>query len=186
MFVEIVSEAAKFFRLLFTPCALYVHKGKKYIKYKRILKNGGDDKDMEWLKVCRQKTWDNFDNPKGDPDWSKVSNELLDELDELNGRELERLGGSLFIYDRDEQHDYWDAVRSLLKKHVVEGAEDEVASQILKKLKWYLRGSKENNDRLVIPILTPKMLDALAIHISARAKGYEEVRDVLCSRLKNV
>ena len=77
MFVEIVSKAAKFFRLLFTPFALYVHKGKKYFKYKRILKKGGDDKDMEWLKVCRQKTWVNFDNPKGDPDWSKVSNELL-------------------------------------------------------------------------------------------------------------
>ena len=41
----------------------------------------------------------------------------------------------MFRYVGDEPHHYWDAVCSLLKKHVVEGAEDKIASQILQKLK---------------------------------------------------
>ena len=176
LFVEIVSEAAQFFRLLFTPSPLHVHKKRvRFEKYKRIVKEQSDDeKENEWFIACRRRTWANFDKPKGDPDWSKVSDNLLDELDELNGKTLEGQG-DMFNFDKVP---YWTAVRKLFKKHVVEGAkdDDDVANHILKKLKWYLKES-DHDVRLVIPILTPKMLDALAIHISARSKAYEEVRD---------
>jgi hypothetical protein len=182
LFVELVSEAASFFRLLFTPSTLYINEGEgeRFDKYRRVSKKKGNNEGvLDWLEICRSKTWASFDKPKGDPDWSKVSNTLLDEFDKLNCKMLKGQSDVFRYQTIDQGYPYWDAVRKLLKKYVVKGSDedDEVASQIINKLTWYLSPASDLDHRLLIPILTPNMLEVLAIHISTRAKAYEEVSE---------
>jgi hypothetical protein len=188
LFVEIVSEAADFFRLLFTPSALHKDRNtRRQEKYEAC-------KDKKWQETCRQNTWNSFDNSEDEPDWSMVSDALLDALDELNGNMLDAL--TMFSYWRyEEDHEevvwdrsgikYWEAVEVLLKELVVQKGLStsrhkwKVEHHIIHKLQWFSSRSPEEFHhrafRLCIPILTPKMLDALERNILARAKAYEEV-----------
>jgi len=185
--VEIVSEAAHFFRVLFTPSALYMdEEPSRRIKFTQLTNKGEKSaNDKNWLRTCWKRTWASFDSQEVEPDWSMASNSLLDELDELNGRML--IGLKMFSYwvddegeeDFKQRRPYWDAVRDLMKKYVVNEADQEnlVTKNILFKLRWYLSMNR-HKQRLQIPILTPKMLDALAANFLARAKAYEEVSDI--------
>ena len=145
---------------------------------------------MDWLERCRERTWKSFDNPEDEPVWSLATDSLLDGLDELNGKMVDGL--TMFAYWRyDETHRivwedkatvYWKAVKDLITEHVDKNAfnDDPVAENIIRKLVWYRSKLRDTRlYRLWIPILTPKMLDALRDNISARAKAYEEVGVIL-------
>ena len=138
----------------------------------------------KWAAKQRELNWNSFDRPKGEPDWSMVTPYLLDDLDELNGQWLESEGRTMFMdSDDNKMVEYWNEVRDLIKKYVVKPqanyssdykGEWMVAENIIPKLRWYKYEANIQN-RLKIPILTPKMLDALAANIGASAKAYEEV-----------
>jgi hypothetical protein len=186
LFVEIVREAAHFFTLLFTPCPLYLDKEPRRVKKFKDLRERKKltDEEIQWLERIQRKTWESFDNPKEKPDWCMAPSLLLEALDELN----EGLGdGRLMFLDNEKMDEYWVFVERLLEKYVVKVVnptqpdykeEGLVSQSILLKLWWY-RNESQNNRRLRIPILTPKMLDALAANITAGAKAYEEVSDFL-------
>ena len=180
--MEVIDEAAQFFRLLFTPCALYMDedeaRSKKYIENVQKMETL-DEKQKSKHDTRVSKTWDTFDNPKGEPEWQLVCWELINKLDELNGQWLKDDG--LRVFEKGASSDYWKGVRGLLRLYVVNGSREEedekiVANNILSKVRWYEREAA-CNDRLVVPILTPKLLDALAANIGARARAYEEVSD---------
>lgn len=190
--MEVVSQAAHFFRLLFTPCVLWLDEKpsnrRKYVKIvnKAIDKRSPKD-DEDFNNYCG-KTWASYDNPQGEPDWSMVPDQLLDELDKLNGEMLNGL--DMFSYYTFPEaggsphfppNPYWDAVKALLSEHIVNGAEENVVTtNILAKLRWYT-SKNAYAERLWVPILTPKMLDALATYIKERARAYEEVSDMSAS-----
>ena len=88
LFLEIVCEAAHFFRLLFTPSALNI------------------DEDATT-------TWNSFDNPIGTPDWSNVSLQMLDELDKLNEQLFNNEGRTIFM-DKDKAARYWHNVELMM------------------------------------------------------------------------
>lgn len=186
--MEIVSQAANFLKLLFTPCKLYIDKKKNRVaKYGKLAKAKRGDlsgEDKEWVDRCRRKNWDSFDHPEteGKPNWSGISNQFWDELDELNGKQLDGLKMfSYWRYDETGQPDfdkspYWDEVRKLLVKYAVDSEERD---NLQSKLRWY-KSKRFYKERLWTPMLTPKMLEALATNINKRAKAYEEVSDPAC------
>ena len=189
LFLEIVSEAAHFFRLLFTPCQLYVDeepkRRKKYQAYINVQEDEEDisEKKEKWITSLRKTTWKYFDNPTGTPDWSMVSVELLEDLDKLNERWLEDKGRYMFVFGADPHSDdtarYWRDLQELLEKYVTDTqatseTQETILGNLMSKLKWYKYESDIGN-RLRVPILTPKFLDALAANIGVAAKAYEEV-----------
>lgn len=188
LFVEIVSQAAHFFRVLFNPYPLYLHETlERQLKFKQLYCRGYpqnlSDEEKDWFDQCITNTWASYDKLKGNPVWSMVSNTLLDELDKLNGEILDPL--DLFTYWYEDEDDekktefisqYWTKLEELLMEHIKDN-DELVAKLIPYKLRWY-RQAATFFDRLCIPILTPKMLDALATHISVRAKAYEEVSPI--------
>ena len=181
--MEIVHEAAQFLRVLFTPCELYLDKHKLREKYKA--NKSAEKSTSEWVEKIRNKTWRDFDNPPPEePEWSLISKELWDELDDLNWQWQESEGRLMFVYGDDEgkAEKYWDDVKDLLKKHLPKHTtyeeEDTVMKNIFQKLRWY-RNESASQYRLIIPILTPKMLDCLAANIAAGAQAYEEVSEYI-------
>jgi hypothetical protein len=154
------------FRLLFTPCALHFDKRGRSSEFFKRRRQTGSKKDEDWLAKERSKTWASFDKPKGEPDWTILTDALLDDLNDLNNRWLAEDGLKMFI--EDEQTDYWSDVRKLMRRSERE--------DVISKIRWFQTESS-NFDRLCIPILTPKFLDALSANIKARARAYEEVSD---------
>ena len=155
---------------------------KEYKRINKIINKEGDkgltEKMKKWLgRVCAE-TWKHFDNHEGEPLWSMVNQEMLNKLDELNERWLENGGRTMFIEDEDGE--YWKEVYKVLEEHIVSSMrtdrqEEIVRVNILAKLKWYANESGNEGHRLTIPILTPKLLDALAANIDAAANAYQEV-----------
>ncbi|KAF8799686.1 hypothetical protein BYT27DRAFT_7316212, partial [Phlegmacium glaucopus] len=183
LFVEIVSEAAAFFRLLFTPCVLWIDEEEgRRAKFKDLkAKKHRSKEDKRWLKEARQKTWESFDNPKGEPDFSDsmVSMEMLVKLDELNEKWDKDEGRLMFSAEAGDTTEYWTGVRDILKKYVsnTEGSEggQTIVDNISKKLRWYSNEAGVHEPRVAVPILTPRLLDSLAANITAGAPAYEEV-----------
>lgn len=133
--------------------------------------------DEEWLTKVRAQTWRQFDNPEAEPEWSMVTKEMLDELDEVNEKWWDQDKARLMFMDSPG---YWDDVKEVLNNHVVRTDPDDergrlVRDNIIKKFRWYKNEAGIEWHRLRIPILTPKLLDALAANIGAIAQGYEEV-----------
>jgi hypothetical protein len=191
LFVEIVCEAAHFLKVLFSPFALYVEqdleRSKKHKEYQKMQAGTEPKELLEWIESLQTSTWDSYDNPKGDPEWSMFTSLLLRELDKLNEQWLEEDGRLMFSKPEGNNYSakglkYWQDVRKLVKKYVHPSDDDEakwrVSENICSKVDWYFYESAQKH-RLVIPILTPKMLDALAANITAGAKAYEEVSDFL-------
>lgn len=144
---------------------------------------GCTSEDEKSLQKLNHNTWVRFDNPEGEPDWSMVPDQLLDELDALELNGLDMFCYWHYTSDNEIEFDetpYWEEVKALLKKHVVKVAdgENEVAKNILAKLRWF-RNKNFVYERPWIPILTPKMLDELATNIRQRALAYEEVSDIV-------
>ena len=201
------------------PCALHIDKYPDEKKKFRELMSKPENTEAESdiMSDMRLATWDSFDNPNesSEPDWSMVSQYLLEELDDLNGKWLKDDGRLMFVNtntDSDEYWDeYWDEVKALLNKYVVkvhqgihtrtvaqadgtkkavedEGFQDEweIVKNIVPKLRWYKNEAGiANMPRLRIPMLTPKMLDALAANISRTADAFQEVSVVIMFLLTN-
>jgi hypothetical protein len=146
-----------------------------------FFKRRQDKGHAKWVEEIRERTWRHFYNPKKEPDWSLLSSGLVNDLNELNNRFLADDGLKMFW----SQPGYWKDVRNLFEKHILDKAEHEdhedddlllLMDHLIGKLWWY-QSESNDWDRLCIPILTPKFLDALAANIEARAKAYEEVSD---------
>jgi hypothetical protein len=176
LFVEIVCEAAHFLKLAFTKHKLYIHRSEeRWARYLELIKlDPRSDDESKWIERRQEKTWTTFDKPIGEPDWSWLSSDLFEGLDNLNNQWLKDDG--LFIFDDDNNKskatEYWKQVQDLFKRHVPDSSEMD----IIHKIRWYRREAIFQ-DRLVIPMLTPKLLDALQANVKARAKAYEEVSD---------
>jgi hypothetical protein len=101
LFVEIVCEAAHFFRLAFTKHKLYIHRSEEHwARYLELIKlNPRTDDKSKWIERRQEKTWTTFDNPIGEPDGCLLSSDLLEGLDNLNDQWLKDDG--LFIFDDD-------------------------------------------------------------------------------------
>lgn len=183
--METVSEAAHFFRLLFMPSRFELD----WKKYRKTAKKWNDDlatpQELRWLETLRSSMWTTFVNSNGKPEWSMLDKSMLEALDELNEQWQEDEGLEMFV-NGDKSTKYWKDVEAILVKYVTEphanashdSVEGLVRDNILPKLRWY-RNESRVKSFLRIPILTPKMLDALAANISARAQAYEEVSDFL-------
>lgn len=143
------------------------------------------DEESEWITHCRQRTWANFNSRRGEPDWSMVSDELLEDLDDLNKVWEESEGRLVFVKDDKDVVQYWTDVREVIETHVVETMNPSsekgkvVATHILMKLDWYSSQAGLEWNRVRIPLLTPRLVDALAANITAAAKSYEEVRKLI-------
>ena len=85
--MEIVSEAADFFRLLFTPCMLHLDEDhdirKQFKKYLNANKEFTKEED-QWMRKVQMLTWETFDSLTGKLDWSMFAPTLLKKLDDLN------------------------------------------------------------------------------------------------------
>jgi hypothetical protein len=181
-----VSEAAAFFRLLFTPCVLWMDEDEESrAKYNDMRGKCDPSNEEEWWRFdARARNWESFDNPKGEPDLSEtmVSMEMLVKFDELNEMWEKDDGRLMFLEKPNINGYYWAAVQDILKTYVcdIETTSEEgqmIVDNILKKLHWYVTEGGTNMDlpHQVVPILTPRLLDALAAHITTMAPAYEEV-----------
>lgn len=126
-----------------------------------------------------KKTWASFDEPEGEPDWSIVTGYLWDSLDRVNNRWLEGDGDLIENwFDDDKVKSYFSDVSEVLKYATTSIEVDKtIGDNIIHKVRWY-KYESPLQDRLRIPLLTPKCLDALAAYINKRAKAYEEVSDI--------
>jgi hypothetical protein len=166
-------------------------------------KDVNTDKELKSMDKVRKSTWKSFDEPEGQPDWSMATSYLFDDLDALNVKWLGD-GRHMFVQEEVDEVDpwdeYWVGVENILKKYVVQPhlqlgrkkaanafEENEpdseagiIAKNIIPKLRWYKQDAGiAHLPRLRIPVLTPKMLDALAANITRGAEAFQEVSNSL-------
>ena len=94
---------------------------------------------------------------------------------------METVGKFMFL-DEEEIMQYWEKVEATLTTHVVSKNPttqrgQTIVANIIPKLHWYMDMAEGGFDWgvLKIPLLTPKLLDALEANITSVSKSYEEV-----------
>lgn len=192
--MEAVSEAAAVWRVLFTPSELYIDQQGEREKYERLIKQKKesgmlDARDAEWVKKMQMRTWITFDSPEVEPALKEVPS-MRTMVREINRWCVDMFegGGAIKLFSNSadskwRRETYWRHARETLESRFVNVIHSNksamvMSDNILLKLDWYLNsGENGDSERLVLPLLTPKLVHLLNELIVLGGLGWTEVSD---------